>query len=162
MTLFDNRDWYQNIDWNNIYNDYQTGLSTRQLSIKYKISRPTIHRYFTQFGFKADHKPNYLTEENNHNWKGGLHFCRNRAYLRIEGKYIHRANVVWEFYEYKVPEGFDLHHINEDSLDDDIFNLEILSHSEHAKHHMKKSKVFLKSPTGLKFMEAIKNGNLNN
>ncbi len=39
---------------------------------------------------------------------------------------------VWEYYKGKIPEGYDLHHINKDKTDNRIKNLEIYTKSEHA------------------------------
>lgn len=46
---------------------------------------------------------------------------------------LHRA--VWEAAYGTIPKGYHIHHINDDKHDNRIENLELLSHSEHSKHH---------------------------
>lgn len=46
---------------------------------------------------------------------------------------LHRK--VWECYNGPIPEGYDIHHKDGDKSNNNIDNLELLSHSEHAKHH---------------------------
>ena len=42
---------------------------------------------------------------------------------------------VWENEKGKIPEGWDIHHINNDKADNRISNLECLSKSEHTKKY---------------------------
>ena len=51
------------------------------------------------------------------------------------GKYLHR--LIWEdFYDCKVPEGYNIHHKNHNKLDNCILNLQLINASEHIKLHM--------------------------
>lgn len=47
--------------------------------------------------------------------------------------YMHR--VVWEFYNTKIPDGYEVHHIDFDRSNNDISNLQLLTVSEHRRLH---------------------------
>lgn len=50
-------------------------------------------------------------------------------------KLLHR--LIWEdFYNTEVPKGYDIHHKNEDKLDNCILNLQLIRHGEHRRLHM--------------------------
>lgn len=52
--------------------------------------------------------------------------------------YVHRACVHYEFYNNTiVPAGYDVHHKNENKLDDSKTNLVLVTHLEHTKLHNK-------------------------
>lgn len=76
----------------------------------------------------------------------GIKFYKeNRKYgyylgnVPIEGrkrKYPLRAHIyVWKKYNGEIPEGFDVHHKDEDTSNNDISNLELIPHSEHMRLH---------------------------
>ena len=48
-------------------------------------------------------------------------------------KRLHRA--VWEYYNGEIPEGYHIHHIDHDRLNNDIENLSCLTASEHLAYH---------------------------
>ena len=50
------------------------------------------------------------------------------------GKLLHR--LIWEdFYNRKIPQGYDIHHINNDKLDNRIQNLQCVEHNKHIQFH---------------------------
>ena len=53
-------------------------------------------------------------------------------------KKLHR--VVWEYYKGKIPKGYHIHHIDENTANNDISNLEMLSCSEHLRLHAEEHK----------------------
>jgi len=58
----------------------------------------------------------------------------HRRYFARAGARLHRD--VWEFYKGQIPEGYQIHHIDEDTGNNDISNLECLPRRDHlAKHH---------------------------
>lgn len=63
----------------------------------------------------------------------------DKGYYRFSGgenvhKYFHR--VIWEnFYGCEVPKGYHIHHKNGNKLDNCILNLQLVSKSQHHKHH---------------------------
>ena len=60
----------------------------------------------------------------------------SNGYLRLipTGELVHRK--IYEKYIGKIPEGYQIHHINEDKLDNSLENIVCLSCSEHRKVHM--------------------------
>ena len=42
---------------------------------------------------------------------------------------------VWEFYNGKVPSGYEIHHIDHDKSNNDISNLQLIKAEEHRKYH---------------------------
>lgn len=51
-------------------------------------------------------------------------------------RYVYRSRWVWEKANGPIPEGMEIHHINEDPTDDRIENLKMLTVHEHQLHHM--------------------------
>ena len=50
------------------------------------------------------------------------------------GKLLHR--LIWEdFYNREIPDGYDIHHINNDVLDNRIQNLQCVEHGKHIQFH---------------------------
>lgn len=54
---------------------------------------------------------------------------------KIDSSYLHRA--VWQYHNGEIPEGFAVHHKDHNKANNRIENLELLSHSDHSKHHAK-------------------------
>ncbi|KKK62243.1 hypothetical protein LCGC14_3006290 [marine sediment metagenome] len=75
----------------------------------------------------------------NYEGKGKL----KRKFKRFNGKLILNSHVVWlEFHNLKtIPKEYVIHHIDGNSLNDNIGNLEIMTSLEHKKLHIKKSKI---------------------
>lgn len=60
----------------------------------------------------------------------------NKGYYRELNNFknlMHRY--VWEFYNGKIPKGYEIHHIDFDRSNNDISNLKLVSRSEHRKIH---------------------------
>ena len=53
----------------------------------------------------------------------------------IKGKNYHIHRLQWVKYHGEIPEGYVVHHKDENKLNWDIDNLELLSRSEHIKEH---------------------------
>ena len=60
-------------------------------------------------------------------YKGQRYFKRCGSIL------LHRA--VWEFYNGEIPEGYQIHHKDEDRYNNEIDNLECIEGVEHARQH---------------------------
>lgn len=73
----------------------------------------------------------------------GIATINPNGYYRISsrnegnnGKLLHR--LVWEdWYGKKIPEGYDIHHINNNPLDNRIQNLQCVEHNKHIQFHKK-------------------------
>lgn len=55
--------------------------------------------------------------------------------VRVAGKNKKEHRIIWEGINGPVPEGYELHHINEDPRDNRIENLQLLTRNEHMKVH---------------------------
>ena len=59
------------------------------------------------------------------------------GYIRVNKDYLHR--IIWMVAnECDIPEGYDIHHIDGNKLNNNFKNLELIGHSEHNKHKKKK------------------------
>ena len=70
-----------------------------------------------------------------------------RKQLGIERR-LHRA--IWRFYNGDIPKGYQVHHKDENKDNNDISNLELLSASEHAKLHSRRTKIWWHTTKGKK------------
>jgi len=52
-----------------------------------------------------------------------------------KGKYLHRL-IFEKFYGFKIPKGFDIHHKNENRIDNCILNLQLMRRKDHSSHHV--------------------------
>lgn len=61
--------------------------------------------------------------------------CEKSGYYRHQTlrKYMHRY--VWEYYNGKIPSGYEVHHIDFDKSNNDISNLQLLTSQEHHQLH---------------------------
>jgi len=117
-------------------------LSIRDIAKLYGHDRGTISRQLNELGIKkrifptAESKrktkesvkkyhyqnPDIYRGKNSSTWKGGI----NRRYARS----------VWEiWWNQKVPNGYDVHHMDRKRKNNEISNLALLTHSYHAKIH---------------------------
>lgn len=56
-----------------------------------------------------------------------------KAGIEVGGEYMHRA--VWALHNGEIPAGHHIHHVDGDRANNEISNLELLSASDHSKHH---------------------------
>lgn len=63
----------------------------------------------------------------------GEKFYRCGTYFQHNGKRLHRA--VWEFHNGRVPDGYHVHHIDGNTANNDIANLELLLQHDHLSMH---------------------------
>lgn len=65
----------------------------------------------------------------------GCHYWITSRKEEFHKKYVHR--LIWEaFYEKEVPEGYDIHHIDENKLNNAIQNLQCVEHGKHVRFHL--------------------------
>lgn len=57
------------------------------------------------------------------------------GYLVVDDKRLHR--LIYEYYNGEIPEGYVVHHINHNKLDNRIGNLELMEDKVHRSHHNK-------------------------
>lgn len=59
------------------------------------------------------------------------------AYFKSKGRYLHRA--LWEYYNGIIPEGYHIHHIDGNTLNNNIYNLEAINSADHLSYHADKN-----------------------
>lgn len=80
-------------------------------------------RQFVEF----NNRKFYLSPENGY-YEAKIKKDNKRHTLRLQ-------RAVWEFYNGSIPEGYQIHHIDGNKQNNNISNLQLLSHQEHAKLH---------------------------
>lgn len=114
------------------YQNYLDGLSLEQVAKQYGVTRQCIYKAFKKRGFILRGINFQPYQEFN-----GLKFTlRNNGYFGLTTNdriLMHRY--VWEFYNGKIPKGYDIHHLNNQKHDNRIDNLECLSKSEHTRKY---------------------------
>ena len=63
----------------------------------------------------------------------GVRFYRCGKYFQHNNKRLHRA--VWEYFNGAIPDGFDIHHVDHDTANNDIANLVMLARADHHSEH---------------------------
>jgi hypothetical protein len=99
-----------------------------------KMAKKGVHRS-VETEFKKGHKGLKIA-------KGEI-YIDEHGYTRkyINGKKIRMHRLIWEQYNCKIPEGYDVHHINGIKTDNRIENLQLIKHGEHSsKHRIKEYK----------------------
>lgn len=112
------------------YQEYKKGYSLAEVGKMFGMSRQSVYIGFKRRKYKLRKKTllPFLT------FKGNKYTLRNHGYYaRTNGERSLMHRDVWEFYNNKIPRGYDIHHINHNKTDNLIKNLEIYSKSEHAK-----------------------------
>jgi hypothetical protein len=71
------------------------------------------------------------------NYKGGSLDHNGYRIVYVNGKREYENKYIWEKHNGKVPEGYVVHHINFDILDNRLENLMCMSRTEHNKIHKK-------------------------
>ena len=130
---------------NPIYDDayelYLSGLSLEKVSQELNVTRQCV--------FKAFKKRGLLLRGVNFRpfayYDGKKFTLRNNGYYSLtinERTLMHRY--VWEKEKGKIPNGYDIHHINGIKTDNRIENLECLSKSDHTKMYSPHNNQFTK------------------
>ena len=123
--------WKKNELAEEMYELYQAGASLAGVAKAYGKTRQSVHGLFQYRGWGLRPKRTPLPY---------MMFNGEKFTIYKEGYYrktfgdrdlMHR--VVWGFYNGEIPEGFDVHHINNDREDNRIENLECLPKPEHTR-----------------------------
>lgn len=93
-----------------------------------------------------------------------------RGYVQttINNKHYRVHRLIWECVNGEIPEGYDIHHIDGNKLNNSIYNLDIIKNSEHTiKHHLgqkrsnvTKNKIKAKVKTRKPVLQYDLNGNV--
>ena len=120
-----------------MYQYYKTGLSLDDVGKIYGISRQSVYASFKCRNFELRKKktlPFIIVD--------GLKFT-----IRYDGYYYCTTNdnlslhrLIWEKENGIVPNGYQLHHIDENKLNNDLSNLQLVTIAEHTKIHSERYK----------------------
>ena len=123
---------FKNPAYDRAYELYLTGLSLEQVANEIQVSRQCVFQAFKKRGFML-RGVNFRPFQE---FDGKKFTLRNNGYYGLttdDRMLMHRY--VWEFYNGKIPDGYDIHHLNEKKHDNRIENLECLPKSEHTKKY---------------------------
>lgn len=114
-----------------MYADYQQGKSLAEVGEAFNVTRQCVYKIFAIRGLKMRRKTRLPAVQFN----GRTYSATGRGgyYRQTDGKrgLMHRH--VWEFYNGPIPDGWDIHHIDECKANNAIGNLECLPKSEHTR-----------------------------
>lgn len=115
-----------------LYGLYQQGLSLAQIAEKEGKTRQSIFGLFSNRKLPLRSKK-YLEYQTFDGLKFSL---RNNGYLaRTDGDRELMHRYVWRFYNGEIPSNHDIHHRNENKLDNRLENLELISKAEHTSKY---------------------------
>ena len=75
-----------------------------------------------------------IIDDKQQKFDGNIYTVRDRGHFSKRENFIHRA--VWTYYFGEIPEGYEIHHIDENKANNDIENLLCLTKSEHHQIHV--------------------------
>lgn len=113
-----------------MYKLYQAGYSLAEVGKAFGITRQSVFSLFQWRGWEMRKKqplPFMM-------FNGSKYTIRNTGYYgKTDGKRTLMHRDVWEFHNGPIPDGYDVHHRDENKLNNDIGNLECLPKSEHTR-----------------------------
>jgi len=118
------------------YQLYLTGLSLQQVADNIGVTRQCVYKAFKKRGF-ALRGPNFQPIQE---FDGKKFTLRNTGYFGSttnERTLLHRYK--WEYYNGKIPKGWDIHHKDENKWNNEISNFECLPKADHARIYTKRT-----------------------
>lgn len=125
--------WPKNEKAQEMFELYQRGHSLAQVGKAYERTRQAVHELFKYRGWKLRSRAAPLPFMM---FNGEKYTLRNNGYYgktRSKRTLMHRD--VWEKTYGKIPEGWDIHHKDENKMNNDIRNLECLPKAEHTRKY---------------------------
>lgn len=113
----------------------EDGYSCSQLAAMYGITRQSVHELLVRVGtnFRKNKELPFIMYDGR-KWtiskSTGYYRCTKSRKVHVS---LHRY--VWEKHNGPIPDGYDIHHIDWNKLNNDISNLELISHSEHSRKY---------------------------
>ena len=115
-----------------MYDRYCQGASMEAVGHEFGVSRQTVFMRFKRAKLLTRPKK-FLTHQEYNGVKFTL--CNTGYLRRTDGDRELMHRFVWKSERGDIPPGHDIHHIDENKLNNDISNLEMMSLSDHAKFH---------------------------
>lgn len=110
---------------------YSDGLSLAQVAAEFGVSRQSVWEMLTARGFKLRDRPAPLP---------AIHYGGRKYTMRNTGYYgatsgdrhlLHRR--IWEDANGPIPDGYDIHHRDENKTNNSLENFECLPKAEHTR-----------------------------
>lgn len=120
----------RDIKFDELYGLYLTGLSLQQIGNDAGITRQCVYKAFKKRGFTL-RGPNFKPFQI---YDGKKFSLRNHGYYALttdDRCLMHRY--IWEKEKGKIPDGWDIHHIDEIKANNWIENFECLPKAEHTR-----------------------------
>lgn len=120
----------KNTTYDDAYFFYLSGLSLSQVASLIGVTRQCVYKAFVARGFVLRKQKTRVFQI----YDGKKFTLRNNGYFSLS----HGSRMLMHRYVYekeigKIPDGWDIHHINQDKTDNRIENLECLPKSEHTR-----------------------------
>lgn len=118
--------------YDHAYELYLLGLSLSEVGQKVGLTRQSVFKAFKKRGFRLRPINNRPEQE----YDGRKFTLRNNGYYGLttdDRILMHRY--IWEKEVGKIPQGWDIHHINENKADNRIENFECLPKAEHTRKY---------------------------
>lgn len=115
----------------NMYEAYQNGLSLAEVGKQFGVTRQSVYDVFTRRGYELRKRPAPLPSVM---FNGRKYTMRNTGYYgATEGDrgLLHRH--MWEAVNGTIPDGYDIHHLDECKTNNTLENFECLPKAEHTR-----------------------------
>lgn len=114
-----------------MYARYESGLSLAKVATEFGVTRQSVYDVFVRRGYELRPKPTPLP---------AIYF-NGRKYTRRGGGYYgatagdrsHLHRHIWEAANGPIPDGYDIHHIDENKTNNTLENFECLPKAEHTR-----------------------------
>jgi len=122
----------RNIIYDEAYQSYLDGLSLQQVASQIGVTRQCVYKAFMKRGFIL-RGPNFRPSQF---YNGKKFTLRNTGYYSLttdDRCLMHRY--IWECEVGAIPDGWDIHHIDNNRANNVINNLECLPKAEHTRKY---------------------------
>lgn len=125
-----------------MYGYYAAGESLSQVGERYNLTRQSVFGLFRSRGLALRSK----TFKPYIEFNGARYTVSKYGYYRkTDGSRSHMHRDVWEHYNGAIPDGWDVHHLNENKADNRIENLHCLPKPDHTLIHNPAHDITLKN-----------------
>lgn len=112
-----------------MYSEYKKGFSLSEVGRMYGISRQSVYDGFKCRNFKMREKkklPFLVFNEIKFTLRNNGYYGRTDEDRELMHRYV------WKYYNGKIPDNHEVHHIDHNKANNNINNLELYSKAEHA------------------------------